>query len=78
MINEVALIRMIKERQEIHEKDSEAFENEGFCFPEILSRIDELDVILKMIDELPKVEKCEECSRRKWYQIGYEDCKKQK
>ena len=78
MLDETMLIRVIKERQEVHEKDSEAFGNEGFCFPEILSRIDELEVILKMIDDLPKIEKCGDCSRRKWYQLGYEDGKKQK
>lgn len=78
MIDEAALIRMIKERQEIHGKDSETFESAGFCFPEILSRIDELDVILKMIDELPKIEKCGDCSRRKWYQMGYKDGLNQK
>lgn len=56
MIDEKKLIEAIKARQKTHEKDNEDFKNFVGCdFPEILARVDELDVILKMIEEQPKV-----------------------
>lgn len=33
-----------------------------------------MNIIRSHMDEIPK---CGECSRRKWYQIGYEDVKKE-
>lgn len=33
-----------------------------------------MNIIRSHMDEIPK---CGECSRRKWYQIGYEDAKKE-
>lgn len=37
----------------------------------LASRVEE--IIRSHMDEIPK---CGECSRRKWYQIGYEEAKK--
>lgn len=33
-----------------------------------------MNIIRSHMDEIPK---CVECSKRKWYQIGYEDAKKE-
>lgn len=83
MIDETKLIHMIKERQEIHAKDIEDFRSNEPALDDdfdymIAARIDELEVILKMIEEISKIEKCGDCSRRKWYQTGYKDGANQK
>lgn len=35
-----------------------------------------VDLIIEFIEDQPKIEKCSDCSRRKFYQMGYEAAKR--
>lgn len=78
MIDGKLLIEVLKQRISSHEKDADDFKEYEIKFDmeEIHLRLaDECQAIIELVEEQPKIEKCGDCSRRKFYQKGYEDAK---
>ena len=76
MIDGKLLIEVLKQRISSHEKDADDFKEYEIKFDmeEIHLRLaDECQAIIELVEEQPKIEKCGDCSRRKFYQKGYED-----
>ena len=75
MIDEKKLIEALKHRMALHEQDAAEIDSCAIeCGGEelLLRLADEVQAVIEVIEAQPKV-KCSDCSRRSWYQKGYQD-----
>ena len=63
------ILKEIDKKADYYESDEQGREH-----IRMVDMVEVEEIIRSHMDEIPK---CGECSRRKWYQIGYEDAKKE-